>query len=285
MVRRLLEREAGFGLIESVMAMSMFAVVSAPLAGVMLASVATQKTSHERTLAVQASQTQIEQIRALPYDSVGVLNGNPAGTITAAVPASQLGIQGLDATVATKVSFMDDAPATSYRTRADYKRVIVTVTRNADGRRLVQQATYVAPPGAGAYAGQSQGIVIAQVIDLVLNTPLVNATVNLTGGPSPTRPAKPSSLHSCRRPRRSPRTTSPSPQAGTRSSRTTCRRRLRRTRRSSQGRRSRRCCARTSRARSSSPPQTRTAVRTREPRLRRSRRRGERRASRSPGRS
>jgi type II secretory pathway pseudopilin PulG len=187
MVRRLLEREAGFGLIESVMAMSMFAVVSAPLAGVMLASVATQKTSHERTLAVQASQTQIEQIRALPYDSVGVLNGNPAGTITAAVPASQLGIQGLDATVATKVSFMDDAPATSYRTRADYKRVIVTVTRNADGRRLVQQATYVAPPGAGAYAGQSQGIVIAQVIDLVLNTPLVNATVNLTGGPSPTR--------------------------------------------------------------------------------------------------
>jgi type II secretory pathway pseudopilin PulG len=186
-VRRLLEGEAGFGLIESVMAMSMFAVVSAPLAGVMLAGVATQRTSHERTLAVQTAQTQIEQIRSLPYDSVGVLNGNPAGTVSASVAASQLGIQGLDATVATKVSFMDDAPATSYRTRADYKRVIVTVTRNSDGRRLVQQATYVAPPGAGAYAGQSQGIVIAQIIDLVLNTPLVNATVNLAGGPSTTR--------------------------------------------------------------------------------------------------
>jgi hypothetical protein len=186
-VHRLLGREEGFGLIESVMAMSMFAVVSAPLAGVMLASVATQQGAHERTLAVQTAQMQIEQIRALPYDSVGVLNGNPAGTISAASPANQLGVQGLDATVTTKVSYMDDAPATSYRTRADYKRVIVTVTRNSDQRRLVQQATFVAPPGAGAYAGQSQGIVVAQIIDLVLNTPLVGATVNLTGGPSPTR--------------------------------------------------------------------------------------------------
>jgi hypothetical protein len=28
-----------------------------------------------------------------------------------------------------KVSYMDDAPATSYRTRADYKKVAVTVVR------------------------------------------------------------------------------------------------------------------------------------------------------------
>jgi hypothetical protein len=169
------------------MAMSMFAVVSAPLAGVMLASVATQRQAHERTLAAQAAQVQIEQIRALPYDSIGVVNGNPAGTVAPAFPATQLGVQGLDATIATKVSYMDDAPSTSYRTRADYKRVVVTVTRNSDQRRLVQQATYVAPPGAGAYAGQSQGIVIAQVIDLVTNTPLVGANVNIAGGPSPTR--------------------------------------------------------------------------------------------------
>ena len=46
------------------------------------------------------------------------------------MPASQLGIQGLDATVTTKISFMDDAPVTSYRTRADYKQVVVTVVRN-----------------------------------------------------------------------------------------------------------------------------------------------------------
>jgi type II secretory pathway pseudopilin PulG len=184
--RRFLRTEDGFGLIETMMAMTMFAVVSAPLVGVLLASAAQQKTSHERTLASQTAQTAIESIRALPYDSIGVTDGNPAGTIAATQTASALGI-GLDATVKTRVSFMDDAPATSYRTRADYKKVIVTVVRNADSKQLAQDVTYVAPPGANATAGQSQGIVIAQVIDYALNTPIVGATVTLSGGPTPTR--------------------------------------------------------------------------------------------------
>ena len=184
---RALRREDGFGLIETVMAMSMFAVVSAPLAGVLLASVAEQKVSHERTLAAQTAQTAIESIRSLPYDSIGVVNGNPSGSVVASMPAAQLGIQGLDATVNTTIAYMDDAPATSYRTRADYKKVIVSVVRNSDMRKLTQQATYIAPPGAGAYAGQSQGIVIAQVIDYALNTPLQNASVTLSAGPSPAR--------------------------------------------------------------------------------------------------
>ena len=174
-------------MIETVMAMAMFAVVSAPLVGVLLASIAQQGASHERTLAAQTAQSAIESVRALPYDSVGVSNGNPAGSIAPTMPASQLGIQGLDATVTTKISYMDDAPVTSYRTRADYKKVVVTVVRNTDARTLAQDVTYVAPPGAGAYAGQSQGIVLAQIIDFVLNTPLVNATVTVSGGPSPTR--------------------------------------------------------------------------------------------------
>ena len=174
-------------MIETVMAMTMFAVISTPLVGVLLASVVQQGSSHERTLAAQTAQSAIESVRALPYDSVGVSNGNPAGTIAPSMPASELGIQGLDATVTTRVSYMDDAPATSYRTRADYKKVVVTVVRNTDSRQLAQDVTYVAPPGAGAYAGQSQGIVLAQIIDYALNTPLVGATVTVGGGPSPAR--------------------------------------------------------------------------------------------------
>lgn len=180
------EREDGFGLIETMMAMTMFAIVSAPLVGVLLASTTTQKMAHERTLAAQTAQTAIESIRALPYDSIGVTNGNPAGSIAPTQTASALGI-GLDATVTTRVSFMDDAPATSYQTRADYKRVVVTVLRNADSKQLAQDVTYVAPPGANATAGQSQGIAIAQIIDYVLNTPLVGATVTLGAGPTPMR--------------------------------------------------------------------------------------------------
>jgi hypothetical protein len=184
---RVLRNEDGFGLIETMLAMTMFAIVSAPMVGILLASVAQQKTSKERTLAAQTAQSAIESVRALPYDSVGVTNGNPTGSVLPAMPASQLGVQGLDATVTTKISYMDDAPATSYRTRADYKRVVVTVVRNSDLRQLAQDVTYVAPPGAGAYAGQSQGIVLAQVIDYALNTPVVGATVTVSAGPSPAR--------------------------------------------------------------------------------------------------
>lgn len=177
----------GFGLVELVLAMAMFAVVSAPLAGVLLASASEQKLAKERTLAAQAAQTQIEAIRALPYANVGTVNGNPSGTVPVTQPAGALGVQGLDAVVTTRISYMDDAPSTSYRTRADYKRVVVTVVRNADGRRLTRASTYVAPPGGGAYAGQNEGIVIAQVIDGVLNAPLAGANVALGGGPSPAR--------------------------------------------------------------------------------------------------
>jgi prepilin-type N-terminal cleavage/methylation domain-containing protein len=179
--------EDGFGLIELLISMTMFAIVSAPLAGVLLASVSQQKLSKERTLAAETAQTAIETIRALPYNSVGLQNGNPTGTVLPTQQASAFGIGGLDATVTTRISYMDDAPATSYRTRADYKRVVVTVVRNLDQRRLTQAATYIAPPGGGAYAGQNEAIVLAQVIDAVLNTPLVGASVTLSGGPSPAR--------------------------------------------------------------------------------------------------
>ena len=71
------------------MAMTMFAVVSAPLVGVLLASVAQQKRRNERTLAAQTAQTAIESIRSLPYDSIGVANGNPAGSSLRRMPASR----------------------------------------------------------------------------------------------------------------------------------------------------------------------------------------------------
>ncbi len=182
-----LKAEDGFGLIELVMASTLFIVVSAPLTGVLLASVTQQKLARERTLAAQTAQSAIEAIRALPYESVGIQNGNPSGTVAASLTAAQLGVVGLDATVKTKISYVNDAPATSYQTQADYKKVTVTVLRSADSRQLTQEVTYVAPPGGGAVAGQNQGIAQVQIIDLVLNTPLPGVTVTLSNGPSPTR--------------------------------------------------------------------------------------------------
>ena len=185
--RASVKSEDGFGLIELVVASTLFIVVSAPLTGVLLASVTQQKLARERTLAAQTAETAIEAVRALPYESVGLQNGNPSGTVAPSLTAAQLGIVGLNANVNTKISYVNDAPATAYLTMADYKKVVVTVLRAADSKQLTQEVTYVAPPGGGAVAGQNQGIVQVQVIDSVLNMPLSGATVTLSNGPSPTR--------------------------------------------------------------------------------------------------
>ena len=115
-----------------------------PLVGVLTAAVSQQRFARERTLAGQTAQNAIEAIRALPYESIGIQNGNPSGSVSATETAAQLGVVGLDATVTTKISYVDDAPTTSYQTKADYKKVVVTVKRNAEKRNSLGNASHSA---------------------------------------------------------------------------------------------------------------------------------------------
>jgi prepilin-type N-terminal cleavage/methylation domain-containing protein len=178
-----LREERGVTLLEMVVAMVLFGIVTTPLAGVMTASVKAHRGSQERTLAEQAASEQIEAIRALPYTSVGIVNGNPPGSIVASKPITAPGIS---ATVATRVSFVDDPTRTGFVTGADYKRVVVTVT-NAGGKRLTQAETYVSPSSRGAYGGINGSLVRVQVVDFALNTAVANAPVALATGPSAPR--------------------------------------------------------------------------------------------------
>jgi hypothetical protein len=164
--------------------MTVFLVISSPLMAVVMASAATQRVARERTLAQQQAMAQIEQIRALPYDSVGTTNGNPPGLVS---PTRSFVAGGLVANVTTQVSYVADRVPTAYDTGADYKKVVVSVVRNRDSRVLTREVTYVAPPGSAQYSGMTNAIVRATVIDLALATPLVNAQVTLGTGPSATR--------------------------------------------------------------------------------------------------
>jgi prepilin-type N-terminal cleavage/methylation domain-containing protein len=75
-------REDGFSMIEMVTAMALFAIVITPLGGVMTATLSAQAGSKERTLAQQAAQAAVEEIRGMPYDDVGLTNWNPAGRLS-----------------------------------------------------------------------------------------------------------------------------------------------------------------------------------------------------------
>jgi type II secretory pathway pseudopilin PulG len=190
-VRRLWTRirasERGQTLIEVVIAIGIFAIVSGSLVTLLLSSLNTTNFSRQKTLAQQAATTQIEKIRNTAYANVGnctgtpcTPNGNPPGTIPL---TTQLQIVGVWATMTAKIEYVNDPTPLSYQSYANYKRVTVTINRNSDGRQIAQEVTNIAPP---VKASQSQGTIVAKVIDIGDNEYLPNVTTNLTNGPSGT---------------------------------------------------------------------------------------------------
>jgi type II secretory pathway pseudopilin PulG len=179
---RAVRREAGFTLIEMVLATMMLMIISAPIAAVLSQGAAIGKLARERTGADQLAQAQIEWVRTLPYTWVGLTNGNPPGKIAAST--SMTLPSGEAVTVAYKITFVNDPIPTAYVTNADYKKVVLTITRNSDGKQLTQKTTYVASASAPPFAGSDWVQIKRQVIDAVTSAALVGASVNLTGGPS-----------------------------------------------------------------------------------------------------
>ena len=185
-----LRGEGGFTLIEAVLAMMLFAIVSTALTGLLTSSISAQKVSREKTLAEQVVSSQIEWIRQQPYDSVGTPGGNPSGTINAAGlkngsnPVAMVGLRG---NLTTKIQYVNDPTPNSYQTKANYKMVTVTLQRASDNVLLARQVTYVAPPGQAPYGGINLAIINAQVMDMGNNTPLTGVQVGLATGPSAPR--------------------------------------------------------------------------------------------------
>jgi large repetitive protein len=187
----LVRDECGFTLIEMVLATAIFIGVAAGLAGVLGSSIVAHDLARERTFSQQAATAQIECIRRLAYQDVGLYpSGNPTGRIgdttggnycnASPFTISKTGIQ---ATMVTTVTYVDDPGPTSYSTAANYKKVTVTVTR-ADGMVLASQATFVAPIQRAPFGGINNAILNVLVKDFALNAALPDATVALASGPS-----------------------------------------------------------------------------------------------------
>ena len=182
--RRSGSRERGFTMIEAVLAVGLFVIVATALATVLISAINSHGLSRQKTVAQQAAMDQIEEIRRLPYDEVGTVSGNPPG----AVPATQnVTMSGLQLTIVTQITYVNDPTPTSYATSANYKRVVVTVRRTRDNKQLTREATYVAPPARAPLGGLGNAIINIQVVDYATNEPVVGATVQLGTGPSAPR--------------------------------------------------------------------------------------------------
>ena len=181
-ISRRLRQEAGFTLIEVLLAGVMLAILSVPISGLLSTTAAIARLDRQRTSADQLAQKQIETIHALPYFDVGLVGANPQGTIASPTTATLPSIGSV--TVTTKVTYVADAlPSNQYPTSADYKKVVVTVTNTVTGKVLSTKTTYIAPASAPPNAGSGWIQIQRTVVDAVTNLALPGASVNLTGGP------------------------------------------------------------------------------------------------------
>lgn len=173
--------ERGVSLVETVMAMVLFAIIVVGLVGLLQSSIAANTLSREKTVAQQVGQEHVEWIRHLKYEDVGLQNGNPPGDVPATKPIT---VRGVNATITTQIQWVADPTPTSYATAANYKKVTVTVTNNPDGRVLMRNVTFVAPLRRAPYGGLNNAILNVTAKDLQSNELIGSAAVALSTGPS-----------------------------------------------------------------------------------------------------
>ncbi len=198
-VRRCAAAHAGFALVEAVIALLIFAIVSTAIVGLLVSSTSITTLAKERTVAEEGVTRQIEQIRSMDYKLVGTTSGNPAGRIPASVSFTGLNGEplGVSATMTTAINNVGAEVPGAAQTGADFKKVTVTITRNQDSKVLARAVTYLAPK---TQASQTTGTIQATVVDIGNNTSssgtaLQNVRVTLTppSGLNPPIPSGPES--------------------------------------------------------------------------------------------
>lgn len=160
-------REQGFTLIEVVVAVAVFVIFAL---GIYSGIVSVLKISHESRLRVAAAgvlSQEMEKIRSIPYDNVGLVQGNPSGVLLA---TSSVSDSGLVFNITTTVRYVDsafDGTATSTpadENPADYKLVGVSVQcGNCSMEKSVTEYSYVAPPTVES--APDTGSLLVHVVD------------------------------------------------------------------------------------------------------------------------
>ena len=165
-------------MIELLIATVVIAVIGAPITAMMYSASAQQARAQQRTAADQLAAAQIEYVRSLDYDSVGIVGGNPPGPITATQVKT---ISGGQVNLVTQIAYVQDqvlnSPVVTY---ADYKRVTVTVSGAQSGTQLAQKMTFVASPGSAPAGGLDWVTIKANLTDYALAAPVTGTAVSIT---------------------------------------------------------------------------------------------------------
>jgi type II secretory pathway pseudopilin PulG len=181
-------RQAGVTLIETVLAIALFGIVSTSLIGVLTSATAADGLSRQRSIALELAQQQVEYVRQLNYSDTGIClefatngtctsGGNPPGR----VPSTQSKkVSGLWYTLTTRIRYVNDPVATSFVTFANYKQVRVTVVRVSDNKQLTQITTYLSSPTRADSGSLNNGVVNVTAQDYVTHESLPGVNIALS---------------------------------------------------------------------------------------------------------
>jgi hypothetical protein len=144
----------GFSIIEALLGIFLFTTAFYSLYGVLSSSLSTVAQNKARLGAMALVNEQIEYMRSLPFSSVGVVSGNPSGTILPVESGSTVNLNGIQYTRRNVVFWVDD-PADGLSTDdppdtipTDYKQAKVEVSWNFRGQTYqFFSVTNIAPKG------------------------------------------------------------------------------------------------------------------------------------------
>ncbi|MGD0273737.1 MAG: prepilin-type N-terminal cleavage/methylation domain-containing protein [Gaiellaceae bacterium] len=170
-------RQAGVTLVETVVAIALFGVVSTSLIGVLTSAASADALARQRSIALELAQQSVEYIRQLNYSDAGIQDGNPPGL----VPATQeKNVDGLWYTLTTRIKYVNDPVPTSFATFANYKQVRIIVTRATDGKELTRVTTYLSSSTRSAAGGLNNGVINVSAQDYWTHNLLGGAEVTLS---------------------------------------------------------------------------------------------------------
>ncbi len=181
-----LKDEEGFGLIEILVALTVFMIIMLAVAAAFGGSLNAMLASRHKTLAEQLGTQCLEQIRAMDYEDIGVgATGNPPGTLAA---SSTTVAHGVTYTITRTVSWVNDPIPTHFVSGANYKSVRCRVSEPSRSNPQVSFKTNIAPP---TKPDDEKSHITVTVQDFVNPSQLIEgAIVQLTGGPSAPRSAE-----------------------------------------------------------------------------------------------
>lgn len=173
---RAARREAGITLIETMLAIVIFGIVSTSLIGVLTSATAADGRARQKSIALELAQQQVEYLRQLNYMNVGVSGGNPAGVVQ---ETQSKWVAGLRYTLTTRIRFVTDPIAGAVVESANYKQIRVIVRRASDNMELARFTTYLSDSARLSSGSLNNSLINVTVQDYVTSELLGDVQVNL----------------------------------------------------------------------------------------------------------